>query len=229
MQVMPHEADILITAADGPSANDPLGMGKLFGDPNLIGKLAANPKTSKLLADPSFVQQLQLIQRNPQLANSLLSQDPRMISVLGALMGIDMEGFARPEGSDELPAGYQKADAPSSPPPPQPSASTSTPKSEKLSPPPAVKVEEDVEMAEEDQEDAKAKNDAEAEKKLGAAAYKARDFANAASHFQKAWDIWPKDITFLSNLGGKSYVQCRLHGTLSWAFLHSCLLRARRI
>ena len=90
-------------------------------------------------------------------------------------------------------------------------------------------VDEDVEMAEEDQEDAKAKNDAEAEKKLGAAAYKARDFANAASHFQKAWDIWPKDITFLSNLGGKSYVQCRLHGTLSWAFLHSCLLRARRI
>ena len=179
-------------------------MNKLFGDPNLIGKLAANPKTAKFLADPSFVQQLQLIQKNPQLASSLLGTDARMITVLGALMGIDMEGFSRPEGSDEVPPGYQKAGGPSSPPPPQPSASTSTPKPKETTPPPAAKVEEvDVEMNEGEQEDAKAKSEAEAEKKLGAAAYKARDFDKAATHFQKAWDTWPKDITFLSNLGGE--------------------------
>ena len=62
---------------------------------------------------------------------------------------------------------------------------------------------EDVEMEDEDPDETKAKSEAEAEKKLGAAAYKSRDLENAIVHFQKAWDIWPKDITFLSNLGGK--------------------------
>ena len=62
---------------------------------------------------------------------------------------------------------------------------------------------EDVEMAEEDQEEAKQKTEAEAEKKLGAEAYKARNFEKAATHFSKAWDLYPKDITFLNNLGGK--------------------------
>ena len=58
---------------------------------------------------------------------------------------------------------------------------------------------EDVEM---EDEDAKVKKEAEAEKAKGNAAYRARDFGTAAGHFQKAWDLWPKDLTFLTNLGG---------------------------
>lgn len=33
-----------------------MGIGKLFSDPNLLAKLAGNPRTSKYLADPSFAQ-----------------------------------------------------------------------------------------------------------------------------------------------------------------------------
>jgi hypothetical protein len=40
------------------SQDDALGLGKLFSDPNLIGKLASNPKTQKHLADPTFVQKV---------------------------------------------------------------------------------------------------------------------------------------------------------------------------
>ena len=58
-------------------------------------------------------------------------------------------------------------------------------------------------MEDEDDEEVKAKKEAEAEKKLGSEAYKKRDFETAATHFSKAWDIWPKDLTFLTNLGGK--------------------------
>lgn len=54
----------------------------------------------------------------------------------------------------------------------------------------------------EDDEEVKARKGAEAEKKLGSEAYKKRDFEAATAHFSKAWDIWPKDITFLTNLGG---------------------------
>lgn len=152
--------------------------------------------------------QLNLIQQNPQLAQSLLSSDPRMIDILGALMGINMQGFSRPEGSDEVPPGvppFAAAEAASPP--------SSPPSSARHAPPPAAsssKVPEsnDVKMAEEEAEDDGANEDAaekaaaEAEKKLGAEAYKKRDFATAVTHFSKAWETWPKDITYLTNLGG---------------------------
>lgn len=55
-------------------------------------------------------------------------------------------------------------------------------------------------MSEEDAEEAKAKADALAEKAKGSEHYKQRRFDEAASAFSKAWDLWPKDITFLTNL-----------------------------
>ena len=54
-----------------------------------------------------------------------------------------------------------------------------------------------------DDEEARAKRDAEAAKKVGSEAYKRGDFAVAAEQFAKAWDLSPKDITYLTNLGGK--------------------------
>jgi stress-induced-phosphoprotein 1 len=170
----------------------------MFADPNLLGKLATNPRTSKHLADPAFVQKLRMLQTNPQLADGALNGDPRMIDVLGALMGIDLQGFGREDGSEELPPGFSK-EAPSPPPKPSPPASQAS--TSKPTPPPA-KVEEDIVMEEVDDDEAKAKKAAEAEKKLGAEAYKARDFESAVTHFSKAWDLWPKDVTFLTNLGG---------------------------
>lgn len=127
-----------------------------------------------------------------------------MIDVLGVLMGIDIQGFSRQEGSDELPPGLKKTDTESNPPTqPTPSPSSSS-KPQPEPTPSSSKVEEaaDVEM-EVDDDDAKAKKEAEAEKAVGAQAYKAKNFAEAAARFSKAWEIWPKDITFLTNLGGK--------------------------
>jgi STI1 domain len=41
------------------AADDALGgLGGMFSDPSLFAKLAANPRTSKYLADPSFVQKV---------------------------------------------------------------------------------------------------------------------------------------------------------------------------
>ena len=61
-------------------------------------------------------------------------------------------------------------------------------------------------MSGEDTEEAKAK-EAEAAKKEGSDAYKKRDFVAAAKLFEKAWEIWPKDITYLTNTGGTSFVR----------------------
>lgn len=146
-----------------------------------------------------------MIQKNPSLADNLISGDARMIDVLGVLMGIDMQGFSREEGSDELPPGFKKADPEpaSSTPTPQPTASTSTPKPATPPKEEPKHEEEDVEM---EDEDATAKKEAVELKAKGNAAYKARDFAAAADFFQKAWDRWPKDMTFLTNLGGEILV-----------------------
>ena len=214
------------TAADesGDGA-EALGIGKMFSDPGMFAKLASNPRTAKHLADASFMQkvsvlctllkipapyrlsfQLQLVQQNPQLAQGLIGSDPRMIDVLGALMGIDMQGFSRPEGSDEIPPGVpgSAASPPSSPPPsarPTPSSGASA-SSSKVHETADVKMAEAEEADAEEDEDAAVKKAAEAEKKLGADAYKKRDFATAITHFSKAWETWPKDITFLTNLAG---------------------------
>ena len=56
-------------------------------------------------------------------------------------------------------------------------------------------------------EDAKLKAAAEAEKKTGADAYKLRDFARAAEHCDKAWETWPRYITFLTNLAACYFEQ----------------------
>ncbi|EAU84930.1 chaperone [Coprinopsis cinerea okayama7 len=171
-------------------ADEAMGLGKMFSDPNMLAKLAANPRTAKHLADPAFVQKLQMIQQNPQLASNAL-QDPRMIDVLGAMMGIDIQATTRPEGSDDLPEGVQQR-----PPTPPPAASSSSSKT----PEPPKPQEEDVEM-EDDSEEAQQKKEAEAEKKAGAEAYRKREFDEAIKRFERAWEIYPKDITFLTNAG----------------------------
>jgi tetratricopeptide (TPR) repeat protein len=151
-------------------------------------------------------------------------QDPRMIDVLGVLMGIDMQGYSRPEGSDELPPGLSTEHK--DPPPPKsptPPSYKPTPSATPASAPPPPT--EDVEMAEEDEEEAKLKKEAEALKKAGTEAYKKRDFDEAIKSYEKAWELWPKDVTFLTNLGGE-------RGYLIFRFLmlksrKSCIFRAR--
>jgi stress-induced-phosphoprotein 1 len=51
--------DYMFTLLISRKASEGTGaFGKMFSDPNLLGKLAANPRTQKHLADPSFVQKV---------------------------------------------------------------------------------------------------------------------------------------------------------------------------
>ena len=157
----------------------------MFSDPQLIQKLASNPKTSSLLADPSFMAKLQAIQNNPNNAQDLFS-DPRMIQVLGVLMGVDMEmRDSMPEGQDT-----SMPDAPSSRKPEPKKAPEPEPEPEELD--------------EEALEKKKAKAEADKEKALGTESYKKRDFDEAIAHYTKAWELF-KDITYLNNLGAAHY------------------------
>ena len=167
----------------------------MFSDPNLIQKLASNPKTSSLLGDPAFMAKLQAIQQNPKNAQDLFS-DPRMIQVLGVLMGVDME-MRSPEdvaggasGSNPRAEPSEDVEMPDLTPP----KSASPPKK---APEPEPVVEE---LDDEAADKKKAKEAADKEKAIGTENYKKRNFDEAIKHYQAAWDLH-KDITYLNNLG----------------------------
>ncbi|KAG7133973.1 Heat shock protein sti1 like [Verticillium longisporum] len=170
------------------------GLGKMFSDPQLIQKLASNPKTSGLLADPSFMMKLQQIQQNPDSPD--LFSDPRMLQVLGVLMGVDIQT----RDPSEMPEGAgQQQDTEmtdSMPEPPRPSAT-------KKAPEPAPEPEAELED-EEALEKRKAKEAADKEKALGTESYKKRNFDEAIAHYNKAWELH-KDITYLNNLGAAHF------------------------
>jgi stress-induced-phosphoprotein 1 len=128
-------------------------------------------------------------------------QDPRMIQVMGVLLGIDMQAFDNRRGASAAAPGANFDTPPESPRSPSASTSTSKPAPPPTAPAPDVKMAEPEEEEEPDEE-AQAKKAALKEKDLGNAAYKKREFAEAEAHFTKAWDLWPKDMTFLTNLAG---------------------------
>ncbi|KAH6900418.1 heat shock protein STI1 [Thelonectria olida] len=174
----------------GPGGADPMGgLGSMFKDPNMLQKLASNPKTSSFLNDAAFMSKLQGIQNGSGNPAELLS-DPRMITVLGVLMGVDMEL----RESDPRDPNNQDSPMPDAPAP-----EYKQPEPAKKAPSPEP-VPEPEEVDEEALEKKKAKEEADKEKALGTENYKKRNFDEAIAHYTKAWELF-KDITYLNNLG----------------------------
>lgn len=160
----------------------------------MIQKLASNPKTSSLLGDPAFMAKIQQFQQNPKGAADLFD-DPRMIQVMGVLMGVDMD-IASPGDPRFAQAQGQDQEMPDAPEPRKPS-----PKQSKPAPAPEPEPEE---LDEEALEKKKAKEAADKEKALGTENYKKRQFDAAIEHYGKAWELH-KDITYLNNLGAAQF------------------------
>ncbi|KAJ2956622.1 hypothetical protein NQ176_g11307 [Zarea fungicola] len=115
--------------------------------------------------------------------------DPRMIQVLGVLMGVDMEM----RDTDPREAGdVNMADAP---------APESTPAPVQKAPEPEPEPEV---LDEEALKKKKAKEAADKEKALGTENYKKRNFDEAIKHYTQAWETF-KDITYLNNLGAAHF------------------------
>ncbi|KAJ0122662.1 heat shock protein sti1 [Diaporthe amygdali] len=173
---------------EDPMGDPSAGLGQMFSDPNLIAKLAANPKTSSFISDPVFMNKIQQIQRDPKSLNPQeLTGDPRFLQVLGVLMGVDMQ-MGMPDEAG--PAGGA--------PPREAEEEIKRPEPAKKAPEP----EPEPEPMEEDEESIakrKAKEEADKLKAQGTAEYKKRNFDAAIENYSKAWETH-KDITYLTNL-----------------------------
>ena len=182
---------------DGVTGDPMGGLGSMFNDPQLIQKLAQNPKTSKFLADPTFMAKLNAIKQNPSGSQDIFS-DPRMIQVLGVLMGVDMDMMGGMPGGPGAggPEGAPREAEEDMPMPDAPPASKQAQQPKKEPTPEPEPEPEDDEAADK----AKAKAAADEEKRLGTENYKKKNFDQAITHYSKAWELH-KDITYLNNLG----------------------------
>lgn len=185
------------------------GLGNMFNDPQLIQKLARDPRTSKLLADPTFMAKLQQLKQNPQNVGEAFA-DPRILTVMSVLLGIDMSFASGSSGGAEA-RDEEDTTMPDAPPLPKEPRAYKAPESQpEPQPEPQPKTEpEDDEAAQQ----RKAKEEAEAEKKLGTENYKKRQFDAAIEHYSNAWELH-KDITYLTNISAAKYEKGDYEGAI---------------
>jgi stress-induced-phosphoprotein 1 len=144
-----------------------------------------NPKTRELLADPEVKELLSSLQRNPNDITKLLNH-PKASQLLGAMFG-GMNGSGMDFGMEE-----EEEPAKSTP-----SESKPEPKQEEKKPDSKASLTEE-------------QRNAEREKELGNEAYKKKDFDAALKHYNKAIELDPANMTYLTNKAAVYFEQNEL-------------------
>ena len=178
------------------AAQPDMGLSKIFSDPNMIENLKKNPKTAEMMKDPTLVAKLIGFQANPQSMGAELFSDPRLMTVMATLMGVDlnMPDLSASNSMPKEPTGETPAAAEET----KPAAEEAKPATE--TPAAAAQEPENMEVDEEDND----KVAADAAKAEGNKAYKAHNFDEAIAKYNKAWELC-KDITYLNNRSAAEY------------------------
>jgi len=175
----------------------------MFSDPNMIQKLAANPKTASYLADPDFMNKLQQLKSNPSAVGAYM-QDPRFLQVMSVMLGIDMQ-FGGPGGMGDMGGagakGEQGARVEEEDDEEMPDLEPIPGQSKKA---PEPEPEPEPEESEEDKAAKVAKAKADELKKKGTELYKKRQFDEAIENYTQAWETH-KDIAYKTNEGAAKF------------------------
>lgn len=170
----------------------PSPFGDIFSSPDLYAKLSQDPKTRAYLQQPDFLKMIQDVQKNPGNFNLYL-KDPRMMQVLGVLLGINLSTVSKDDASEDIPDV-----SPENPVPTSDNASTSS--SSRFASESKKEAESDfTEISEDDKEKGAHKLEAVKEKEAGNAAYKKKDFEVAIQHYTKAIELDDEDVSFITN------------------------------
>ena len=169
--------------AGGPGGNP-------FADPRFLANLAMNPKTRELLADPEVQTLLKGLQKNPGDITKLLGH-PKASQLLGAMFSGGMGGNGFNFEDEEMEQGQGEK---------QPESAQSTTKTSSESAKAETKPDSKSNLTESQRE-------AEREKELGNDAYKKKDFTTALTHYEKASELDPNNITYMTNKAAVYYEQ----------------------
>ena len=165
-------------------AGGPPGGG-LFS-PTMLAQMAMDPRFKKYLEDPSIMGKIKMIQQNPNLMPTMLS-DPKMMEMLQLLMG-------------EQPGAASEAPAPAPTPAPKPA--------KKEEPEKPMEVEEDwSSLSPEEREKKETEKKARLKKEEGNAFYKKKKFVEALAAYDEAFAIDPTCMTFLLNKAAVYFAQ----------------------
>lgn len=177
----------------------------MFND-SMWMKLANNAQTREFLADPTYMGIMKDLQTNPNNLSKYIN-DPRVVASLQVLLGLNLDMGAQdmpaePEPEPVRPAHPTMARDPTPVAPAAASVSEDAAEEEYI----------DEELEREKAERAAKKAEAEKEKELGTTAYKAKDFATAIVHYNKAFELY-EDPVYLMNLTAvyfeqKDYDKC---------------------
>ncbi|CAM9370835.1 unnamed protein product [Chrysoparadoxa australica] len=165
------------------------GLGQLFG-PDMITKLAGHPKFGKYLGDSDFLLKLQMLQSNPQNLSNLQS-DPRILEVMGFLLGVDISGAP---GAPE--AAAPPAASGSTPPAPAAAASSEPMQEEEVE---EEELDEEEKLVRENKKKATSMNVMQAEKVRGNAHYAKKEFAEAVAAYDAAIALDSTNMKYLNN------------------------------
>lgn len=160
--------------------------GKLFSG-DVFAKIAGNPKLAPYLAQPDFMQKVAAIQQNPKMLSQYM-QDPRILTVMMSLMGLDATAMGR----DEMNAKYDTE--PAATPSPQP---TAAPAAAASSATPVI--DEDVVMDDEERERKEKRGKSDLAKEKGNKLYKARKFDEALEMYDEALKEDETNVAVLTN------------------------------
>lgn len=173
-------------------------MPNMFGAPDLWSKLEKDPRTKDYVKEPTFVKTIKTLQDNPNAIMNHLS-DPRIMSALSVIMGIDVSGGGTPPRSGGTPPRAQAWGEESTP---RPSEAASPPKS-------AAKEEPmDVPLSQEEKE-------AVSLKERGNQAYKAKKFEEALDLYGKAFEKDRTNMSILTNMSAVFFEQEKFQECIS--------------
>mmetsp|Transcript_16544 Transcript_16544/g.25020 ORF Transcript_16544/g.25020 Transcript_16544/m.25020 type:complete len:566 (+) Transcript_16544:121-1818(+) len=173
---------------DGPPPGQ--SSGGLFG-PQTMAKLALDPKMRPYLNDKELMAKIQMIDRNPQLLPTMMS-DPKVMGFMQNMMGAA-------GGMDEEEAETQPAPTPAPTPVKQ-----QQPKEEVKEEP----MEEDwSDLTPQEREKKQKQRDAVAAKARGNELYKAKKFEEALAAYDEAIALDESNMTFLNNKAAVYFTQ----------------------
>ena len=177
----------------------------MFTQPQVIGRLATDPRTRSLMGQPDFMSMLKAVDENPQNMQQYL-QDERFQLAMQVGLGLNfaMPGKDWPDGAEEPKQGAEKASS-----------------EKEASAVAGEKDDNDKQDAgnasspmEEDAPEADAKKQAYEEKDKGNSAYKAKKFDEAIEHYNKALELFDEDVSFMTNRAAVKYETGDLEGCI---------------
>lgn len=191
--------------AAAESSTKPSG---LFTQPEILSRLAMDPRTRPLLGQPDFMSMLQEVNASPNNMQKYLA-DSRFQLALEVGLGLSLGGedIEPPAADNTAPMdadayGHGTVNAAGKPAGDKETTATNR------------EAQGQEPLSEEQQQEQQTKEQAYKEKELGNDAYKKKEFEMAIQHYNKAIELYPEDISFLTNRAAVKFEQADYEGCI---------------